>query len=103
MGVVDDEGARNLRAVIKTVPVCATLDEAIARVARPELRVALRAHGITEYGEERALTIRVYTVEDPFALYRLINAEMHSPDRGSGPGGISVGLRACFQDRSAAA
>ena len=112
MGVVDDEWARNLRAVIETVPVCATLDDAIAplaalgldlgavrryaRGARPELRVALRAHGITEYGEERALTIRVYTVEDPFALYRLINGEMHSPDRGSGPGGISVGLRACF-------
>ena len=56
MGVVDDEWARNLRAVIETVPVCATLDDATheccLRVDGVELRVKAGGAPLFEFGEE---------------------------------------------------
>ena len=50
------------------------------RGKRAEMRVTLRANGIADYGEERALAIHVYTVEVPVALYTIINAEMQRRD-----------------------
>ena len=112
LGVPGDGWAVILLARTEAEPLRATVMETMEPLAalgldvelvrhyvdgkRAEMRVALQANGIVEYGEERALSIHVYTVEDPFALYKIINAAMHSPERAAGPGGISVGLLACL-------
>jgi hypothetical protein len=109
-----------LRAARDAQPLVATLSEALQPLAALGLRVAdvnrymqgrrqsmqdvLVREGISgEYGVECALTVHSYTVEDPFAawggpIYRLINAEMHSPRRGggAGSGGLSARLQACM-------
>ena len=112
VGIPDDGWSVILLARVEAEPLRATVMETMAPLAalgidvvvvqsyvdgkRAEIRDALRANGIVEYGEERALAIRIYTVEDPFALYKIINAAMNSPDRGVGPDGISVELLACL-------
>jgi hypothetical protein len=40
-----------------------------------------------------AMSIYAYTLENP-SLYKIVNGQMFDPKQG--PGGVSVGLRACL-------
>ena len=118
----DDGWASRLRALIDAEPLVPSLAEAvrpmggmrfldadgaeraldIAQVhgviasARVAIRGVLQAEGCPEFGEDAALAIRLYTIERPFRLYRLVNGQMHAPERDAGPGGVSEGLRKCL-------
>ena len=118
----DDGWASRLRALIDAEPLAPSLAEAvrpmagmrfldadgaeraldIAQVhgviasARAAIRGVLQAEGCPEFGEDAALAIRLYTIERPFRLYRLVNGQMHAPERDAGPGGVSEGLRKCL-------
>jgi hypothetical protein len=56
---------------------------------RPELQSKLSRLGISDYNVDYALVIHSYSLEDP-AVYKAINAEMHSGERRT-----SAGTRLC--------
>ena len=118
----DDGWASRLRALIDAEPLAPSLAEAVRPMAgmrfldadgaeraldvaqvhgvigsaRAAIRDVLQAEGCPEFGEDAALAIRLYTIERPFRLYRLVNGQMHAPERDAGPGGVSEGLRKCL-------
>ena len=117
VGSPDDGWAATLQAAKHAAPLVATAAEAIAPLAALGLdvkRTQQHLHSKRRWAEEilvrermpgydveHVLTIYAYTVEEPFVsfggpIYRMVNAEMHSPSRGSGAGGVSDRLLACM-------
>ena len=63
---------------------------------RNAMRAVLQRLGCPEFGEDNALAIHLYTKELDFRLYAVLTGQLHHPDRGAGPGGMSDGLRRCL-------
>jgi hypothetical protein len=64
---------------------------------RPSMRAKLTQRGmnLAVFLLEYAMTIHAYTLERP-SIYSIVNGQMGEPRRSAGPGGVSVGLRACL-------
>ena len=63
---------------------------------RAELQQKLALLSISDtYSVEFALSIHSYTLDDP-GIYKVVNAEMYSPEREQGTGGLSTKLRLCL-------
>ena len=71
------------------------LVEFVIEGRRKTIRAKLTYIGCAGYPEDLGLVIFSYTLEVP-KFYGKVNDEMHSPDRASGPNGISPGMRACL-------
>ena len=125
-GADDDDGwAQRLGAAIDAQPPCASLVDAvrpmagltfedpggnIQRLDFGQVKVALRQNRrricdiLRREGcgdaltEDYALAIFLYTADQPFRIYQLVNARMRAPSRSdpSAPDGLSAQLRQCL-------
>ena len=112
-----EQWAAKLTAAITAQPLVGTALEAVEPMAavgidifkvrnyiarnRASLRDRILAQynlGTEEFDDEKALIIRLFTVSEPFAIYPILEAEMHSAGdyKEAGADGISDRLRACL-------
>ena len=115
--MTSEQWAAKLTAAITAQPLVDTALEAVEPMAavgidifkvrnyiarnRASLRDRILAQynlGTEEFDDEKALIIRLFTVSEPFAIYPILEAEMHSAGdyKEAGADGISDRLRACL-------
>ena len=122
-GAVGDDWATALRALLDAQPRVGSVEESVRLMEglawpasgnspagtisvaairrtlanqRARMRATLQGLGCPEFGEERALAIHLYTKEQDFRLYAVVNGAMRRANRGDGPGGTSDSLRRCL-------